>query len=62
MKIFVATHDEAGVVMVAKSVEELTDKLCDMLEYVTATVDGDQITCDCGMDCEVIYILTEWEV
>lgn len=62
MQIFIASHPEAGVVMAAKTTDELIAKMCDVFEYASAYVDGSEIICLTDEPYDVVYTLTELEV
>lgn len=62
MKIYIASHPEAGIVEGARDIGTLLDKLANTFEYVSAYVDGSEIICLTGEPYDVVYTLTEMEV
>lgn len=62
MKIYIASHPEAGNVCAAQTAIELCGKLVNTFEYSSAYVDGSEIICLTDEPYDVIYTLTELEV
>lgn len=68
MKVYIASHPEAGIVCAAKTAIELCGKLVSTFEYDFAVVQADRIICKQAKVYEqygatdVEYELTELEV
>lgn len=62
MKIYIASHPEAGIVCAAKTAIELCGKLVSTFEYTSAYVDGGEIICLTDEPYDDVYTLIEMEV
>lgn len=68
MKVYIASHPEAGIVEGARDIGTLLDKLINTFEYESAVVQDDRIICKQNEVYEqygatdVEYELTELEV